>query len=116
VDQQDRAGALEPPRRIGEPQNTLYQQGDEPGLTVEEQEGDHADERREHCRQGHQAAQHSPAGHLVAGEQEGKRNAHECREHHARERDPEAAPQRAPLGGPVEEAPHVGERPSVRAA
>ena len=62
VHQQDRAGALEPPRRVGETERALDQQRDEPGLAVEEQERDDADERREHGRQRHQRASTRPPG------------------------------------------------------
>ena len=61
VDQQDRAGALQPPRRLLQPQQPHQQQRDEAGLAVEEQERDHADQRRQHRGQRHQSAQHPAA-------------------------------------------------------
>ena len=57
VHQQDRARALQPPRRVGEAEDPLHQQRDEAGLAVEKQEREHADQRRQHRRQRHQAAQ-----------------------------------------------------------
>jgi len=48
VDEQDRPGALEAPRRPAQPEDGLDRTRHEPGLAVQEEEGQHAHEGRQH--------------------------------------------------------------------
>ena len=115
VDQQDRTRALEAPRRPGEAERVLQRPGDEAGLSVQEQERDDADERRQHRRERDQGAQRLAARELEPLEQERQRHADQRRERYAGQRDPEARPQRRPFARPRHERPQrVGMRGVTR--
>ena len=112
MDQENRAGALQPPRRLLEAEQALHQERDETALAVEEEKRQDADQRRQHRGQRDQSAEHPAAGKVVSPEEQRERNADQSRKHHADQRDPETAPERAPLGGPVEEEPDEVEGPA----
>ena len=99
--QQDGARALQPPRRLGEAEELLHRPRHEPGLTVKKEEGDHADERRQHRREGDQRAQGLAPRELEPLEQKRERDADGRGQRHTREGDPHACPQRLPLARPA---------------
>src|SRR5207245_2002614 len=79
-----------------------------PGLTVQEQERDHADEGWQHDGQGDERAEGLAARELEPLEEKRERDADRSGERHARRRDPDAGPQHPPLPRPRHER---GERP-----
>jgi len=91
-------------------------EGDESALAIEEQKGEHADERRKHCRQGNQTTHDTAARKVVAREEEGERDPDCSSQHHRRERDPQTAPERLRLVPPLQELPHEVDGPPIRAA
>jgi hypothetical protein len=63
----------------------LHQQRDEAGLAVEEEEREHAHERREHGGQRHQPAEPAAARDIVAGKEKRERDPDQARQPDARE-------------------------------
>ena len=95
--EEDRPRALQPPRRLFEPEDRLHRPGHEARLAVQEEEGDHPHERGQHGRERDQRPEGPPAREVEPLEQERERYADPPGEHHARDRDPDAGPQRAPF-------------------
>jgi hypothetical protein len=112
MDQQDRSRALQPPRRPVESAKGLHCPSEETGLAVEKQEGYDPDQRRQHRGQRKDRGERPPTREVVAGDQHGEREADEGGERHARHCDPEASPQRAPVGGTADELADVVESPT----
>ncbi len=115
VHEEDRAGAGEPPWRLGEAEERLRRPRGEAALAVQEEECEDADERRQRDRQRDEGAEQAPPGKLVALEEKREGHADRAREHDRRERDPETRPERLPLGRARREFRHVRKRPVRRA-
>ena len=115
VHEEDGRGAREPPRRALEPQDRLDGARRETALAVEKEKRDDADERRERHGQRDQDAQGPPARKLGALEEEGEGHSDRGRQDHGHERDPQARPERLPLGRPPGEVGEMGEREAGRA-
>jgi hypothetical protein len=71
VDQENRRRTLKPPRRLIQPEQPLHQQRSETTLPIEEEEGDHPNQRWQHRRKRHQSAQDLPTGKVEPPEQKG---------------------------------------------
>ena len=104
----------EPPRRFFQSKERLKRARDETALAVQEQEGDHTDERRQHDRERDERAENPAARELRPLEEKGERNADGGGQSHGGERDPEARPESPPFLGPPREVGEVGERPPRR--
>ena len=108
MDQQNGHGALQPPRRVLQMQRRLDGARDESRLAVQEQERDHADERREHDRQRDERAERLPAREVEPLEQKREGNPDRRGEDDAHQRNPHARPERSPLTGTRDERAHGG--------
>ncbi len=93
---------LQPPRRsVADGRAYWHSLRDEPGFAVQEQERDHADERRQHRRQRRDRAEHSAARQLHSARAESASGTPTIAADRTTDgdRDPEAVPERPPFGG-----------------
>ena len=103
MDEEDGERPLQPPRRLLEPEQRLQRTRDESRLSIQKEEGNHADEWRQHHRQRNQRAQRPAAGEIEPLEEKGEGNPNRCCECDARKGDPHTRPQRGPFAGACEE-------------